>query len=113
MWTMRIAIRDNVLTYVGATCSMEALFEVFKERYPGAKFELQEFVSGRFIVPHDGEEYPYWFTRTGLTDPFHNMKFVSQEDVIWQSRILQRMHELPTAGHSDTPEEPKDEDVPI
>lgn len=132
MWILKVQIEEEVLgidlegrtlTYVGTDTSIEFLFRMLKIRFPEAMYSLGSMLDGSTMVPHSGDEFPYWFSNEGLTNKHHNMQFLSEREKREMDFRIQQQYELPTAGHSSEVEEPDetvllkmdmdDEDIPI
>lgn len=115
MWILKTQryCDDDQLVYTGTDISIQVLFETFKTIWPEATFSLESMLTGAMIVPHSGNEYPYWFNRDGLENQYHHLTFVSREDQKRMDFRSQVRTEGMSPGHSSKPEAPPEEDNEI
>lgn len=115
MWILKTQryCDDDQLVYTGTDISIQVLFETFKTIWPDATFSLESMLTGVVIIPHSGNEYPYWFNREGLTSQYHNLVFVSKDEQKKHDFQRQVRLEGMSVGHSSRPETPPAEEDEI
>ena len=104
MWTLRVLLPgvDEYCSYICDIWSARLLFEVLKEKSPGAHFQLENTLDGVSISPHDGSWFPEWFNREGLTGTVASDYDIQQWHETLESRIEFLLREFG-----------KDKDIPI